>query len=84
MKIGIIAVIAGYVMFGNRGVIQRVQLEMEKQHMIEEVENVEAETEELKQQLKQVENDDAFIEIIARERYGMIRSGETVYRITEE
>ncbi len=83
-KIGIIIVILGFVLFGNRGVIQRINLEMEKQQMIERVREVEQETENLEELLQKVSDDDEFIEQIARERYGMIRSGETVYRIAEE
>ncbi len=83
-KIGIIIIILGYILFGNRGVLQRVNLEIEKQNMIEQVEEAEKETELLNKQLERVSNDDAFIEKIARERHGMIRTGETVYRIAEE
>ncbi len=83
-KVGIVAVILGFILFGNRGVIQRVNLEIEKQHMTEQIKEAEAETEHLREKLEQVAQDDAFIEKIARERYGMIRSGETVYRIAEE
>ncbi len=83
-KIGIVAVIIGFVLFGNRGIIQRVNLEIEKQQMTEQIKEAEAETERLREKLERVERDDAFIEKIARERYGMIRSGETVYRIAEE
>ncbi len=83
-KIGIIVVILGYVVLGNRGVLQRVNLELEKQKMIERVEEAEKETEVLNKQLERVSNDNEFIETIARERHGMIRTGETVYRIAEE
>jgi len=83
-KIGIVAVIVGFVLFGNRGIIQRVNLEIEKQQKTEQIKEAEAETELLREKLERVERDDAFIEKIARERYGMIRSGETVYRIAEE
>ena len=84
LKIGILAVVLGYVIFGNRGVLQRIYLEVEKQNMIERVKMAEQETDELKVQLERVSRDNAFIEKIARERHGMIRSGETVYRIAEE
>lgn len=83
-KVGIIIVVLGFVLFGNRGVIQRINLELEKQQMIERVSEVERETEHLREQLKKVSGDDDFIEQIARERYGMIRSGERVYRIAED
>lgn len=83
-KVGIFMIILGFVLFGNRGVLQRVNLEIEKQKMIERVEEAEKESELLHKQLERVSTDDAFIEKIARERHGMIRAGETVYRIAEE
>jgi cell division protein FtsB len=83
-KVGFVSIMLAFILFGNRGVIQRVQLERDKQTMIERVKQAEQETELLREQLKKVYGDDQFIEHIARERYGMIRSGETVYRIAEE
>jgi cell division protein FtsB len=83
-KFGVLAVILGYVMFGNRGVIQRLNLESVKKERIQMIEEARIDSVRLREDLKRVSEDNTFIEKIARERYGMIRSGETVYRITEE
>jgi cell division protein FtsB len=83
-KLLVLAALVGYIMFGSRGVVQRLNLEFEKQQMIENVHQANAETEKLEEQLRRVSEDDSFIEEIARERYGMIREGDSVYRIAEE
>jgi cell division protein FtsB len=83
-KFSVLAVIIGYILFGNRGVIQRLHLEAKKIETIEKVQEARKDSVRLREDLKRVSEDNAFIEKIARERYGMIRSGEKVYRIAEE
>jgi cell division protein FtsB len=83
-KFGVLAVIVGYVLFGNRGVIQRLNLESAKGETKQRIEEARIDSVRLREDLKRVSEDNTFIEKIARERYGMIRSGESVYRITEE
>lgn len=83
-RVGIVCVLLVFVLFGNRGVLQRINLEAEKKRIIERLQDAEQETIHLREQLRRVANDDSFIEKIARERYGMIRSGETIYRIAED
>jgi cell division protein FtsB len=83
-KLAIALLLTGFILFGNRGVFQRVGLEREQIRLIERIRESESETVRLREQLRRVSADDAFIEKIARERYGMIRSGDTVYRTAEE
>jgi cell division protein FtsB len=73
-----------YVLFGNRGVIARVRLELKRQEMIEKVRLAEEETKQLQAQVKALEGDKKMIEKVARERYGMAREGETVYRVKKD
>jgi cell division protein FtsB len=74
-------VLVGYVFFNNRGVIARIRLEHERAEMIEKVKNAEEETKKLQSYLKAVEGDKKTIEKVAREKYGMAREGETVYKV---
>ncbi len=83
-KIAAVLMLVAYILFGSRGVIQRVNLEFQKEQMIEKVQSANRETQDLRTALEKVSGDDEFVEKIARERYGMIRSGDTVYRIAEE
>src|SRR5512135_2577560 len=81
----IILLVAGvplglYLMFGNRGVLQRIRLERQKTEMENQIRNAEAESKKLEAQSKALDGDKKAIEKVARERYGMARDGETVYK----
>lgn len=59
----------------------RYQLEREKSTLIEETQQLKNKTEELQDKIDQINNDPQKIERIARERYGMRKPDENVYRI---
>jgi cell division protein FtsB len=67
--------------FGNKGIIQRVKLEKEKKQLehqlIEEVKR----TDELQKEIENLHNSDETIEKVAREKYGMTKDGEKIYKI---
>jgi cell division protein FtsB len=73
-----------YLLFDNKGIVRRVQLEMEYSRMKEKVAQVENQNEQLQAQAKSLEGDKKTIEKTARERYGMARQGETVYRVKKD
>jgi cell division protein FtsB len=70
-----------YVFFGPRGVLKRIQLQQEKTVLEEQIRAAEAEQRALQAQSKALEGDRAAIEKVAREKYGMLKEGETVYRV---
>ena len=76
--------LVSYVMFNNRGVVARVRLEMQRQELLESVRLAEQETKRLQAYIKALEGDKKTIEKVARERYGMAREGETVYRVKKD
>ena len=73
--------LVSYVMFNNRGIVARIRLEHERQVMIEKVRAADEETKRLESYLKALEGDKKTIEKVAREKYGMAREGETVYKV---
>ena len=73
-----------YLLFDNKGIVRRVQLEWREQELTEEIVHAREETKRLQALLKAVENDKKMIETLARERYGMAREGETVYRVKKD
>lgn len=75
-------VLAMYILLGNHGVVQRMRLSGEKAELLGKIERAEAENRNLRATAKALEGDRMAIEKVARERYGMIREGETVYKIT--
>jgi len=70
-----------YLVFGNRGILQRVRLERQKTNLENQIRDGEAETRKLEAQSKALDGDKKEIEKVARERYGMTREGETVYKV---
>ncbi|MBI4535966.1 MAG: septum formation initiator family protein [Ignavibacteriae bacterium] len=75
--------IAFYVVFGNRGVLQRIRLEQQKAELEMKISDAEAETRALQAKSKALEGDKKAIEKVARENYGMVRDGETVYKVNK-
>ena len=74
-------IVVSYVLFNNHGVVARIRLEHERQVMIEKVKAAQEENQRLEAYLKALEGDKKTIEKVAREKYGMSRTGETVYKV---
>ena len=74
--------ISGYVLLNPHGIIQRVRLELEKREMAQKLKEAELERQHLQDLSKKLETDRRTIEKVAREKYGMLREGETVYKVT--
>ncbi|HEY6952151.1 MAG TPA: septum formation initiator family protein [Bacteroidota bacterium] len=77
-------VVVTYLVFDNKGIIARVKLESQKRELEHKVLQAEAETKQLQAQIKALQGDKKTIEKIAREKYGMAKEGETVYRIKKD
>jgi cell division protein FtsB len=73
-----------YVFFGPRGVMKRVQLQREKTTLEGQIRAAEAEERILQAQSKALDGDKAAIEKVAREKYGMVKEGETVYKVNRK
>lgn len=84
MAILILVPVLGFVLFSKRGIIARVGLEMEKQAMQAEIAQVRQQQDSLRTIIQRLQSDTTLIEKLAREKYGMVRPGETVYRVEQE
>ncbi len=73
-----------YLLFDNKGIIARIQLESQRTDMRAKIAAAQAETDTLRAQVKALESDRKTIETIARERYGMTRTGEKLYRVQKK
>jgi cell division protein FtsB len=78
------AILLLYLLFDNKGIIARIRLELQKQEMTEKVRQAEQETKQLQSELKALQGDKQTIEKVAREKHGMVREGETVYRVKKD
>ena|SRR5436190_20031360 len=70
-----------FVTFSNRGILKRMNLQSEKLEMQEKVQQALDEQKQLQAQSKALDKDPKAIEKVAREKYGMVREGETVYKV---
>ncbi len=73
-----------YLLFGSHGVIQRMRLQSEKAELEAKIRDAEAETKRLQEESKALDSDMKAIEKVAREKYGMVREGETLYRVNKK
>lgn len=78
------AILLLYFLFDNKGIIARIRLELHKQEMTEKVQQAEQETKQLQSELKALQGDKKTIEKVAREKHGMVREGEAVYRVKKD
>ena len=69
--------------FGNRGLLKRFQLEGEVDDLRMELYGDRAVGDSLKKEIAKLRQDTTAIERLARARYGMVRPGETIYRVDE-
>ena len=76
--------ILSFITFSNKGILQRINLENQKNDMKVKLVQAQQEQAQLQQQSKALDTDAKAIEKVAREKYGMIREGETVYKIRKE
>ena len=70
-----------FLLFNSRGVVQRVKLERKKVELQQKIRSAEEETARLQAESRALDGDKKAIERVAREKYGMAKEGETVYRV---
>ncbi|MFA6457351.1 MAG: septum formation initiator family protein [Bacteroidota bacterium] len=70
-----------YVMFNTNGIVARIRLEMQKTEALEKIRVAEEEQKKLKDQSKALDGDPKAVEKVAREKYGMVRENEKVYKV---
>ena len=70
-----------YVMFNSNGIVARVRLEMKKTEALQKIHAAEEEQKKLKDQSKALDGDPKAVEKVAREKYGMVRENEKVYKV---
>jgi len=69
--------------FGSRGILRRIQLESQAAETRSQLNTERTKSDSLRREISRYTNDTTTIERLARERYGMVRSGEIIYRVPE-
>jgi cell division protein FtsB len=73
-----------FVLFSNKGVIARINLDSQKQELQIRLDKAKQDQKDLQAQSKALDKDPKAIEKVAREKYGMVRDGETVYKVKKD
>ncbi len=73
-----------FLLFGSHGIIQRFRLKSQKADLEAKIQLADSETKLLQAESKALDGDKKAIEKVAREKYGMIREGETVYKVRKK
>ena len=83
-RIILIVVIVGilWVMFApNRGVFRFRKLQGEIDSLAQENIHLEQRNQELQQEIERLKTDEAYLEELARHKYGLLKENETVYEV---
>ena len=80
----VVVPVLSFMTFSNKGLLKRISLESEKKAMQEKIDGAVAEQHLLQVHSKALESDPKAIEKVAREKYGMIKDGETIYKVKKE
>lgn len=84
-KLGIIPFLILIIVFfiSDKGPLKRSQLEQEKKMWIERIKEANEEQKRLQQESKALDKDKFAIEKAAREKHGMVKEGDTIYKLKE-
>ena len=77
----VLLVIVIYAVFGKKGILQRVELEMENEELRTKLKEEQEKTIMLQKQIDELKSSDKEIEKVAREKYGMMKEGEEIYKV---
>ncbi len=81
---GIVGSLGVTSVFGEKGVIEVHRLAREEARIRARADALEQENERLKESVRRLADDDAYLERVARESQGLVRDGETVYRFPDD
>jgi cell division protein FtsB len=81
---GVVLVFAGFTVFGTNGVVRLTELRTSEEKLTNQAFVLLQRNEDLRQRILRLHRDDYFLEAIARNRLGLVREGEIVYRFPPE
>jgi cell division protein FtsB len=78
----LLAVCASFAVFGSRGVLHLRNLQHQQVRAEAVAFRLQERNRAIREHLRRLDSDDAYLEKVARERWGWIKPGEHVYRVT--
>lgn len=79
-----ILLIAYYTIFGERGILKMRKLGSNLENIRASTQELKEENEELKREIRLLQEDEAYVERIAREELGLAREDEIIYKSNSE
>lgn len=73
--------ILSYAVFGRKGILQRVELELQNRGLQQKLRDEKDRTAMLQNEIELLKTSDKKIEKVAREKYGMTKEGEEIYKV---
>lgn len=80
----VLLLVLTYAVFGKKGILQRVELEMENSELKNKLKAEQEKTLILQREVEELKTSDRKIEKVAREKYGMVKDGEEIYKIVTD
>ena len=77
----VMLLIVSYAVLGKKGILQRVELELENRELQEKLKDEKEKTVMYQNEIEQLKTSDNKIEKVAREKYGMTKEGEEIYKV---
>ena|SRR5258706_5907203 len=77
----LLLLILAYAVFGRKGLLQRVDLELENRELQNKLKAEQEKSLMLQKEIDELKTSDKKIEKVAREKYGMTKDGEEIYKI---
>ena len=81
---GIVVLLAWTSVVGDGGLLRIRELRAQEARLSGRVDALEAENARLRENVRRLNEDERYIERVARESQGLVRDGETVYRFPEK
>lgn len=80
--LALVALILGFALFGDRGILHMVKLAGQKADMEQQIAEAEAENKVLRGEIDSLRSDRRYIERVARTELGMVRDDELVFQFS--
>jgi cell division protein FtsB len=84
LYVAVLLLILSYAVFGKKGILQRVELEMENRELKEKLKAEQQRSLILQKEIEDLKTSDKKIEKVAREKYGMVKDGEEIYKVVTD
>ena len=68
--------------FGDHGLVHLLRMRGEQQELEHLAFGLQQRNEQLRQQIRRLQSDNSYIEKLARERLGLVKNDEVIYRVT--